>query len=368
MKRSVSKLLFLGFAAINVLTIGLWIFSYGWVHLVRVRVVSQAALDEATAVQLWYLLGIAGEVLATLVVNYVIYRSICTTLARVADGIDSGATELTVESRGIANASRILAEGTKTQAASAQESSAALEQMSAMTKRNAESALEAKALAGETRLAAEKGALDMGEMNAGADAISASSAEIAHIVRTIDEIAFQTNILALNAAVEAARAGEAGLGFAVVADEVRTLALRSAKAAKETSDKITASIARAEAGVQLSRKVSGNFELIVERTRGLDARIAEIAQANGEQSHGIDKIKTAVGEMDRVTRENASLAGETVASTQKLAELAESQLESNASLRILIGGAARKAPKPASMPPIDFAEAPEPSRVLAGVA
>jgi methyl-accepting chemotaxis protein len=337
LKLSIGKLLFLGFAAVNLLTIGLWLFSYGWVHLIRVRVVSRASLEEATSVQLWYLLGILGEVAATVAVNIVIYRSVCRRLSCVADDIDRGATLLTSESHEIAGASAILADGTRSQASSAQESSSSLEQMAQMTKRNAESADQARLLAGETRTAAENGMHDMSELNAGADAMNASSAEIADIVRTIDEIAFQTNILALNAAVEAARAGEAGLGFAVVADEVRTLALRSAQAAKQTSQRIAESTARAERGVLLSRKVASDFSVIVERTRGLDSRITEIAHSSREQSHGIEKIKLAVAEMDRVTTEIAAHADDTESSTRKLTELAESQQASNRALRVLLG-------------------------------
>ena len=120
-------------------------------------------------------------------------------------------------------------------------------------------------------------------MKASMSAIQASSSEISKIIKTIDEIAFQTNILALNAAVEAARAGEAGLGFAVVADEVRNdLSQRCAAAARETSDRISDSTEKSTQGAQMSEKVATNLSAIVERIRRLDEMVAEIAQA----SHG----------------------------------------------------------------------------------
>src|SRR6201999_836334 len=126
--------------------------------------------------------------------------------------------------------------------------SASLEEISSMTKRNADSATQAKILSGQTSKAASDGATSVADMKVAMDAIKESSANIAKIVRTIDEIAFQTNILALNAAVEAARAGEAGAGFAVVADEVRNLAQRSAQAAHDTAVLIEESIATSSEG------------------------------------------------------------------------------------------------------------------------
>ena len=121
-----------------------------------------------------------------------------------------------------------------------------------MTRSNAEHAREAKNLADTARQAAESGTAEIQQMSQAMDAIKEASHNIAKIIKSIDEIAFQTNILALNAAVEAARAGEAGLGFAVVADEVRNLAQRSAQAARETAEKIEDSIRKSERGVQIS--------------------------------------------------------------------------------------------------------------------
>ena len=219
--------------------------------------------------------------------------------------------------------SQAIADGASQQAAAIEESSSALHEMASMTTRNSENAQIAKVLASEARGTADAGAREMEEMKAAMSAIKASSAEISKIIKTIDEIAFQTNILALNAAVEAARAGEAGAGFAVVADEVRTLAQRCAQAAHETSDKISDSAAKSEQGVAISAKMAANLGAIVERIRKLDEMIAGIAQASHEQSEGISQLNNTVAGMDKITQSNAALAQQSAASSDELKAQAE---------------------------------------------
>jgi methyl-accepting chemotaxis protein len=148
--------------------------------------------------------------------------------------------------------------------------------------------------------------------------IKASSDGIAKIIKTIDEIAFQTNILALNAAVEAARAGEAGMGFAVVAEEVRSLAQRSAAAAKETAAKIEDSIAKTAQGVEISAKVSKSLAEIVTKVRRVDELVAEVSTASGEQSQGVQQISTAVAQMDQIVQTNAAGAEESASASEEL--------------------------------------------------
>ena len=184
-----------------------------------------------------------------------------------------------------------------------------MEELSSMTKSNADNAREAKELANHARRA-DVGTTEIQNMNRSMDDIKQASNNIAKIIKSIDEIAFQTNILALNAAVEAARAGEAGLGFAVVADEVRSLAQRSAKAAHETAEKIQDSITKSDRGVQISLQVSKSFEEINDKIRKVDDLVASIASASNEQSEGIRQVSTAVSEMDKVTQSNAASAEE----------------------------------------------------------
>ncbi len=240
--------------------------------------------------------------------------------------IQSTVTErLTVISKGVgessqqlASSSGTLADGASRQAAAVEETGASIEETARMTARNAENADSARTLAVETRSSAETGATDMQEMKGAMDAIKSASDNIAKIVKSIDEIAFQTNILALNAAVEAARAGEAGAGFAVVAEEVRNLAQRSAIAARETSDKIADSITKSTRGVQISTKVAGSLDQIVEKARRMESLVADIAQASKDQSSGVGHINKAVIDIGQVTQANAGNAEECAAAAQEL--------------------------------------------------
>ena len=176
------------------------------------------------------------------------------------------------------------------------------------------------------------------EMSRAMTDIQSASSNISKINRTIDEIAFQTNILALNAAVEAARAGEAGAGFAVVADEVRKLAQRCAQAAKETAEKIEDSITKSAAGVATSAKVTESLDLIVSRARQVDEIVAEIATASHEQSQGISQVNTAVTQIDKVTQTNAASAEESASASEKLSAQAAILRKLVAELQKLVTG------------------------------
>jgi methyl-accepting chemotaxis protein len=188
----------------------------------------------------------------------------------------------------------------------------------------------------------------MQRMQAAMQAIQQSSNDISKIIKTIDEIAFQTNILALNAAVEAARAGEAGAGFAVVADEVRSLAQRSAIAAKETADKIADATQKSALGVELSTKVNVSLQEILNKAVEVDRLVSEVATASNEQSEGLAQINVAVSQMDKVTQSNASSAEETASAAEELnAQSQDLQAAAN-QLSALVGAAADS--KPAQPP------------------
>ena len=273
-------------------------------------------------------------------------RTITGELRRGANSLSPASNESTAAAEQVSASSQILAEGAAEQAASLEETSASLEEINSMTRRNTESAVEAHTLSSEALAAAQIGAGHTDEMQGAMNAIKVSSDEMAaaihdikgssdnvsKIIKTIDEIAFQTNILALNAAVEAARAGEAGMGFAVVAEEVRSLAQRSAQASKETAQIIEASVAQSTRGVEANAKVTTQIAevakkadsmrrslgQIVEKVRQVDQLVGTITVGSKEQSDGIGLINTAVTQMDKITQNNAAGAEETASAAEEL--------------------------------------------------
>lgn len=273
---------------------------------------------EQRSSELQVLASTAGGGLVGIIAAWLVIRSIKRPISKIANQLASESAQTHEAALRVAEASQSMSDGASRQAASLEESSASLHQMASMTTRNSEGAQSAKALAAEARATADAGARDMTAMRGAMSAIQSSSTEIAKIIKTIDEIAFQTNILALNAAVEAARAGEAGAGFAVVAEEVRNLAQRSAQAAKETAAKIADASAKSEQGAQISGQVASSLDSIVQKIRQLDEMVGAIAQASHEQSDGIGQLNQAVAGMDQITQSNAALAQQSASSAEEL--------------------------------------------------
>ena len=276
-----------------------------------------------------------------------IVRAINKALNHVSTELGDGARQVVAAATQVASASQSLAQGASEQAASIEETSASIEEMSSVTLSNADSADQVNALARQARAAAEKGAADMKQMSEAMIAIQAGSDDIGRIIKTIDEIAFQTNILALNAAVEAARAGEAGRGFAVVAEEVRGLAQRSAKAARESATKVSDAAGRTTLGVQINAKVAAALAEIVTHVRGVDELAAAVATASRQQSQGIAQVNTAVGRMDLVTQSNAAGAEESASAAEELNAQAEAMRQVVGELEQLVG-TSRRDPQPAA--------------------
>jgi len=236
--------------------------------------------------------------------------------------VTEAVSQVTSASAQISQGAQSLAEGANEQASSIEEVSSSIEEMSSMTKQNAESSNQAKALAAEAHTAATEGDESMKRMAEAINQIKASADNTAKIVKSIDDIAFQTNLLALNAAVEAARAGEAGKGFAVVAEEVRNLAMRSAEAAKNTADMIEESVKNADQGVNITEEVAKSLGQIVDRTGKVGGLIADIAAASNEQATGIEQVNKAVAQMNQVTQQNAANSEESASAAEELSNQA----------------------------------------------
>ncbi len=223
----------------------------------------------------------------------------------------------------ISTASNDLARRTEQQAASLEETVAALGEVTRGVNDTADGASNAQKTVNVARGDAEKGGEVVARAIAAMTEIQGSSSKIGNIISVIDEIAFQTNLLALNAGVEAARAGEAGKGFAVVAQEVRELAQRSAQAAKEIKELISMSSTQVEAGVQLVEETGSSLGKIVEQVLGMSQTVNQIAANAREQAVSLREVSSAADQMDKVTQQNAAMVEETTAAAQSLSQETE---------------------------------------------
>jgi len=226
----------------------------------------------------------------------------------------------------IATGNLDLSSRTEAQASNLEQTAAAMEELTSTVHNNTANAEQANKLVATTHESARRGGEVVGQVVEKMALITASSNKIADIIGVIDGIAFQTNILALNAAVEAARAGEQGRGFAVVASEVRNLAQRSAAAAKEIKELITASVQQVADGGKLADSAGAAMGDIVRSVQEVAGLMGQIASASQEQSLGIDQVNQAVVQMDDTTQQNAALVEQAAAAAQSLSEQA-SQLE-----------------------------------------
>lgn len=289
-----------------------------------------------------------GAISVLAIIAVLVARSIPLPFARLISHLDQSAETTLAEATHLAETSGRLAENANSQAASLEEISATLEELSGMTHRNSDGAQDGMKAANSARSTAEAGEEDTRRMERAMSAIQESSGEIAKILKTIEEIAFQTNILALNAAVEAARAGEAGAGFAVVADEVRSLAQRSAAAAREIAPKIENSLRHGEEGALVTRRVVAGFAEITSKIREVDRIITEVATASKEQTVGLEQINKAIGDMDKATQNNAATSEAAAESATKLNEHSRELNRDVGELTRLVtgGGKSKTEPRP----------------------
>jgi methyl-accepting chemotaxis protein len=299
-------------------------------------------------------------------VVFIFLRRFNRCIGGIVDQLRRGATEVTSAAGEVSNASQTLADGASQQAASLEETSSSMEEIKSMVTHNAGVATTTTQIAREASGSADEGSQSMRElqdrvgsardsaeeMNEAMAAIQESSGSISKIIKTIDEIAFQTNILALNAAVEAARAGEAGAGFAVVADEVRSLASRAAEAAGETTGIIEQSINRTDKGVQANKAVVQHLKDVLERAgmveaglqeiisgvSGVNESMNELEQTAEQQTTGIEQINVALSQINDVTQSNAASAEEAASASEEMNAQSVELKAIVAQLEILVNG------------------------------
>ncbi len=282
--------------------------------------------------------GVAVGTIAVLgLVLYFIARSIVLPIKRIVRSMTDGAVAVADASGQVNSSSTLLAEASSEQASSLEQTSSALEEMSAMTRTNATNAEEAANLVTKATDDARQSETEMTRLEEAMAAINESSDQISKIIKVIEEIAFQTNLLALNAAVEAARAGEHGKGFAVVADEVRNLAMRAAEAARETTGLIEASVTRAREGTDVSSGFGSALTAIVQNVTKVSDLVSHINQASSQQAQGVGQINSAVSQMDRVTQSMAASAEESASAVEELSAQADTVANTARELADVIG-------------------------------
>ena len=243
-------------------------------------------------------------------------RTAVTAIVSSTDGIYAATGE-------ISSANDDLSRRTERQAATLEQTAAALGLITTTVSRTAKSATISAAVVQDARADAERSGEVVRDAVTAMGAIEQSSREIGNIIGVIDEIAFQTSLLALNAGVEAARAGDSGRGFAVVASEVRALAQRSADAAKDIKALILASGVQVQRGVSLVGQTGGALDGIVTKITQAATALAGIAASAQEQAAGLQQVNTGVNQMDQVTQQNAAMAEQTTAASHALRQQAE---------------------------------------------
>ncbi|AYM96580.1 HAMP domain-containing protein [Acidovorax sp. 1608163] len=351
-----NSMLWVGSSTVLAIVVGLFL-AYWTTHSITLPV--QQAVNATTAIA-------AGD-LATpipqgakdepgqLLTELAIMRN---KLAEIVSNVRQSAESVSTASAEISQGNHDLSARTERQASALEETAASMEELGSTVRQNSDSAQAANKLATNANTVAVQGGEVVAQVVETMKGINDSSRKIADIISVIDGIAFQTNILALNAAVEAARAGEQGRGFAVVASEVRGLAGRSAEAAKEIKQLISASVTRVEQGTALVDKAGLTMTEVVTSIRRVTDIVREISAASAEQSDGVGQVGEAVMQMDQATQQNAALVEEMAAAASSMKTQAQELVDAVAVFRLEQSSAAlaSRTPHHASAPALATAQ------------
>jgi len=300
---------------------------------------SQARAESLRSQSLVVNISVTCILLVIVALAVMVVRGVNRTLVRAVSELSEGAEQVAAAAGQVSASSQSLAQGSSEQAASLEETSASSEEINSMARKNSENSGSAAGLVASSQRKFIETNQSLEQTVAAMDEISAQSGKISKIIKTIDEIAFQTNILALNAAVEAARAGEAGMGFAVVADEVRNLAQRCAQAARDTASLIEESIVKSSDGKTKVDQVAVAIRAITEEAARVKILVDEVNVGSQEQALGIEQIGKAMVQMEQVTQKVAANAEESAAAAEELTAQSETLRDVVGRLSLMVGSA-----------------------------